>query len=360
MTKRHARLPAAAALLILLIGSASAEPLTNLFMLHHSTGRNIIQEGDVREWIADYNAGHGTQFDFWDHDYNYIGLSNPNGAYTGDSYAIPDDNTDPDGLLTLWTTPNGARDQILANHQVIAFKSCYPASNIETDDEMWMRFYWYTQMRDVFDQYPEKVFVVMSQPPRHRLATNADEARRARAFANFIKSDTYLAGHDNVVCIDLFNELANPDDGSATANMLRYEYERSHYDEDSHPNVLANETVGPWFAARLLEAAATLDRATGVATPARADLRLSNHPNPFNPRTTVAFSLDAPAHVELAVYDLSGARVARLAHGTYPAGDHAVAWDGRDTRGNPLSSGIYMARAIAGGAVQTRRMTLVR
>ncbi len=361
MKTRLAHLIPAVALMILLTGAAAAEPLTNLFMLHHSTGRNLIQEGDVRDWIADHNATHGTDYAFWDHDYNYIGLMNPGGAYTGANYSIPGDNTYPDGLLTLWTTPNGARDQILANHEVIGFKSCYPASNIETDAELEERKQWYLQMRDVFDQYPDKVFVVMSQPPRHRLATNAAEADRARDFADWLESDAYLDGHDNVVCIDLFNELANPDDGSDTRNMLRYEYERSHYDGDSHPNVLANETTGPWFAARFVEAADALNRATAAGdAPLRADLRVSNHPNPFNPRTTVTFALDTPAHVDLAVYDLTGARVANLAGGDYPAGEHAVAWDGRDERGTPLASGVYVARAAAGRAVQTRRMTLVR
>ncbi len=367
MTKRLAqiipiiRIIRIAALVILLAGAATAEPLTNLFMLHHSTGRNLIEEGDVRSWIEDYNAANDTAYDFWDHDYNYIGLRNAGGAYLGTNYDIPGDNTNPDGLLNLWTTANGARDQILANHQVIAFKSCYPASNIETDAELEERKQWYLQMRDVFDQYPEKVFVVMSQPPRHRLATNVTEADRARAFADWLKSDTYLDGHDNVVCIDLFNELARPDDGDETRNMLIYEYERSHYNSDSHPNVLANETVGPWFAEQFVEAAAALDRSTAAGdAPARVSLRLGNHPNPFNPRTTVAFALDAPARIELAVYDLSGARVALLADGVYPAGDHAVSWDGRDARGNPLASGIYLARAVTRGAVQTRRMTLVR
>ena len=304
-----ARIATVTTLIILLAGSVAAEPLTNLFMLHHSTGRNVIVEGDVRDWINDYNTTQGTTYEFWDHDYNYIGLTAPDGTELGTTYNIPDDNTDPEGLLTLWTTSNGARDLILAEHEVIAFKSCYPASNIETDTELEERKTWYLSMRDVFDQYPEKVFIVMSQPPRHRLATNTAEADRARDFANWLKSDTYLAGHDNIVCIDIFTEFAQADDGSDTRNMLRYEYERSHYDSDSHPNVLANETVGPLFAEKLVEAASILDTMTGIDdTPAPARLTLGNHPNPFNPRTTLAFSLTEPGPVVLAVYDLTGAR----------------------------------------------------
>jgi len=114
---------------------------------------------------------------------------------------------------------------------------------------------WYIAMRAVFDQHPDKVFVVMSQPPLHRLATEPATAKRARQFANWLKSAEYLGGHPNVVCFDLFNLLAKPDDGSATANMLRYEYEGSHDDSDSHPNDAGNQAVGPVFAQFLMDAA---------------------------------------------------------------------------------------------------------
>jgi hypothetical protein len=115
-------------------------------------------------------------------------------------------------------------------------------------------------MRSYFDLHTEKLFVVMSTPPLHRLAisdpTEAKNiAKNARSFANWLKSSTYLSGHPNVVCFDLFDYLANPDDGSATANMLKYNYEESHADSDSHPNTLANQTIGPIFAQFLINAA---------------------------------------------------------------------------------------------------------
>ncbi len=361
--KRLASIAQIALFAVLVPASAApvaAEPLTNLFMLHHSTGRNVIEEGDVRGWIDTHNLSEGAAFEFWDHDYNHIGLTGPDGTKLETSYGIPDDNTDPDGLLTLWTTPNDARDQILANHEVIAFKSCYPASDIESDTELETRKAWYLAMRDVFDQHPDKVFVVMSQPPLHRLNTNKDAADRARAFANWLKSDAYLAGHDNVVCLDFFDQFAAPDDGADTANMLRWEYERSHYSSDSHPNTHANEIVGPWFAAKLVDAASALDAALTDAGAPRLGLALGAHPNPFNPRTTLSFTLSEPGPVSLAVYDLTGARVALLADRVFPAGDHAVSWDGGDATGRPLPSGVYLARAATRDAVQTRRMTLVR
>lgn len=236
---------------------ATADGATNLFFLHHSTGRNMLDEGDARATIASMNSRQGTSYELWDHDYNHIGLRDPQGGYVG-TYSIPDDNTDPDGLHQLWTTSNPARDAILANHQVIAFKSCYPASDITSDAMLEERKGWYLEMRDVFDQHPDKVFVVMSQPPRHRLATTVAQADRARAFAEWLGSPEFLAGHANIVSFDFFTLLAKADDGSETRNMLRYEYERSHSNDDSHPNMLANQTVCPLFVAFLIETASSI------------------------------------------------------------------------------------------------------
>jgi hypothetical protein len=230
--------------------------LTNLFFLHHSTGNGIIEEGSVRTHIANYNTTNGTGYEFWDHGYNDEGQRNASGTWTGVSYNIPDDNTDPDGLHTLWTTDNSARTTIMANHQVIAFKSCFPASAIPDAETLAQYQTWYLAMRNYFDAHTDHLFVVMSTPPLHRLATDTTEADNARAFANWLKSPTYLSGHPNVVCFDLFDALARADDGSATRNMLRYEYELAHDSDNSHPNTLANQTVGPLFAQFLIDAAA--------------------------------------------------------------------------------------------------------
>ena len=56
----------------------------------------------------------------------------------------------------------------------------------------------------------------------------------------------------------LADRLARPDDGSATANMLRWEFERSHSSDDSHPNAAANQAIGPDFAAFLIEVAGSV------------------------------------------------------------------------------------------------------
>ena len=249
----------------------SATP-DNLFFLHHSTGNGLITGGDMRGVIASYNTANGTSFAFWDHGYNEEGLRDPDGNETGTSYEIPNDCTNPDGLHYLWTSTESdattCRNTIMANHQVIAFKSCFPASDIPDTDTLNQYKTWYLEMLSVFDQHPDNLFVVMSTPPLHRLATTSTAADNARLFANWLKSQEYLGGHTNMVCFDLFDELA------CTDNMLKYDYEGSHDDDDSHPNDTANQTVGPIFANFLIDSALAFNTTntptptpTGLGTP---------------------------------------------------------------------------------------------
>lgn len=231
-----------------------AQDLTNLFFLHHSVGNGLVVEGNMRGVINAYNSAHGTQYAFWDHGYNADGLRNPAGEEMGINYQVPGDNTDPEGLFYLWTSSGAeyaaCRGRILANHQVIAFKSCYPASHIYDEDALNTYKNYYLVMHEFFDLYPEKLFVVMSTPPLHRLDTNETEGYYARSFADWLKSADYLSGHTNVVCFDLFGYLAGSN------NFLKYEYESSHTGSDSHPNALADQTVGPIFAQFLIDSAA--------------------------------------------------------------------------------------------------------
>ncbi|MFC1512281.1 FlgD immunoglobulin-like domain containing protein, partial [Candidatus Latescibacterota bacterium] len=87
---------------------------------------------------------------------------------------------------------------------------------------------------------------------------------------------------------------------------------------------------------------------------------LTNHPNPFNPSTTISFTLPDGGYTELAVYNMAGQRIRTLVAGELTAGVCEVVWDGRDDSGNPVSSGIFVSRLDTGDTVVTNRMTLVK
>jgi hypothetical protein len=83
-------------------------------------------------------------------------------------------------------------------------------------------------------------------------------------------------------------------------------------------------------------------------------------PNPFNPSTKISYYIPDARHVELAIFDLSGRRVARLVSQTMSAGEHAVMWYGKDAAGGPVASGVYFYKLTAGSLVETKRMILIK
>ena len=85
-----------------------------------------------------------------------------------------------------------------------------------------------------------------------------------------------------------------------------------------------------------------------------------NYPNPFNPSTTISYQLSVASVVELSVYDPLGRKVATLAAGIQPPGEHIAFWDGRDSRGNAAASGIYVYRLTVGQFTTSRKMLLIR
>jgi hypothetical protein len=82
---------------------------------------------------------------------------------------------------------------------------------------------------------------------------------------------------------------------------------------------------------------------------------LSCFPNPFNPTTTITFSLPRAAKVEVNVYDLTARHVQTLADKHFEAGEHSLLFDG-----STLPSGIYFARLQSGGFSKTQKMVLLK
>jgi hypothetical protein len=86
-----------------------------------------------------------------------------------------------------------------------------------------------------------------------------------------------------------------------------------------------------------------------------------NHPNPFNPSTTISFALtkNTPA-LELNIYNLKGQLVKTMFNGSLEKGNHSLVWDGRDEKGASVSSGVYFYRLSDGTDSQQRKMLLMK
>jgi len=87
---------------------------------------------------------------------------------------------------------------------------------------------------------------------------------------------------------------------------------------------------------------------------------LGNYPNPFNPTTTIRYSVAAADEVSLAVYNTRGQMVKTLVSGPATVGAHEVIWDGRDDAGRACASGVYFCRLKTSAAQQTRKMLLLK
>lgn len=192
--------------------------------IHHSCGSNLLRDG-LRELLTASN--------YEVHEAGY-----------GDSIG---EHTDPGDFIKTfceqydevkgWDLPEGTE------HDVIMFKSCYPACNIESDEMLQQYKDWYAPILEVFKQHPEKLFIPMSPPPLSPKweGFQADRAARARAFANWLKSE-YGAGVTNVISFDLFGAIAGPE-----TNGTREEYQRAERPGDSHPNQVANRSAADSF-----------------------------------------------------------------------------------------------------------------
>jgi endonuclease I len=100
---------------------------------------------------------------------------------------------------------------------------------------------------------------------------------------------------------------------------------------------------------------------TGVGEEPVTAFRLGrNVPNPFNPMTTIRFELPRDASVLIEVYSVNGRLVKVLADGEYAAGGHGVTWDGRDSTGSRVASGVYFYAMRSGGFEACRKMVLMK
>jgi hypothetical protein len=90
------------------------------------------------------------------------------------------------------------------------------------------------------------------------------------------------------------------------------------------------------------------------------NLLLQNHPNPFNPRTRITYSVARSAPVRIVVYDLRGARVATLVRETQEPGWYTVAWEGRDDAGRAVAAGLYFCHLRIGDFESVKKMLMIK
>ena len=107
---------------------------------------------------------------------------------------------------------------------------------------------------------------------------------------------------------------------------------------------------------------------TGVGSPVAGDDNVNpvitelkgNYPNPFNPSTTIAFSVKEQGPVRIDIYNLSGQKIRTLVNGNMTAGNHTVVWNGTDGNSRTVGSGVYFFKMSAGKYTSTKKMIMMK
>ncbi len=233
------------------------EATEKILFIHHSTGGNLIKEGDLRNEIKKLNS----TIEFWDHSYNlykyfpkllsnfthHKGLSDNNGEITGADYNIVLSNNSPKEYADIFSRdPNDSTLKSILNYDIIAFKNCYPTTRIATNEQLEEDIRYYKVIRDNLKKYPNKQFIVFTPPPARKETTNTDQAIRAKKLVDWLNSKEFTGDSKNIYVFDFYSLLADEN------GFLKKEYTRL-LPWDSHPNKKANLSVAPILAKYLIE-----------------------------------------------------------------------------------------------------------
>lgn len=191
--------------------------------------------------------------------------------------------------------------------------------------------------------------------------------------ANDIVHSAYVFGDYDPATIPGIVNGVKTEDAGANAGITRFTDLTENFRQSAHTSTIDNLPIGSliWddvefagynsasdYRKVIAKYVALGGFTTGVkaARNAATDIVLSqNYPNPFNPSTTIHYALPHQSYVTLTVYDILGQEVAELVNGVIDAGNHDVKFDA-----SQLASGVYFYRLQAGGAVQTKRLMLLR
>ena len=125
-------------------------------------------------------------------------------------------------------------------------------------------------------------------------------------------------------------------------------------------NVLALVNAYSNISGRAFQGFASMHLASSSLAGSAVSLQ-QNSPNPFNPVTTIKYATSKAGHVSLRIYNVQGALVKTLADKHVDAGQHEVSWDGRNSSGKPVSSGVYYAKVFsAGGNSDVIKMVMAK
>jgi hypothetical protein len=272
--------------IFLLVLSVMIGHAQKIIFLHHSTGGGVYSGGDVLKWIQTYNTKNGTAYKITERNY-------PDTPYPWENYPYDYWNLWINGGCNNSNSSIECMDLLTKNYDVIIFKHCFPGADVSADTgnesvsskrkSIGNYKLQYRALRTLMDSYPTTKFIVWTLAPLHRNATTTENALRANQFVDWVKNEWLSEDnklHPNIFIFDFYGlsvELNSmPQNGKI--NCLKYDYEGDHNGSDSHPNSLANRTVGPLFAQAIVDA--IKQQNTSIYEPRSNEPEIRIYPNP--------------------------------------------------------------------------------
>jgi hypothetical protein len=172
-----------------------------------------------------------------------------------------------------------------------------------------------------------------------------------------------VALHPNHCFIPTVSALALPAAGpffdiAGTPGLLALTpFDAAYWPVANQEHVLVTPENEVWLRAEI-DRAPTAVPAGGAPSP--VPMALAGRPNPFNPATTLRFTLPAAGRVELAIHDAAGRRVRTLLAADLPAGPHAPVWRGDDDAGRPVPAGVYLVALRTAAGTATAKLAMVK
>lgn len=327
----------------------------SVIFLHHSTGEGVFIEGNVASWINNYNSANGKNYIITERSY-------PDTPYPWENYPYDYWNLWLNSQCSATNSNIQCLSNILQTYDIVILKHCFPGAGIASDNgtpsvsspikTISNYKLQYRALRSLMDQYPTKKFIIWTLAPLHRLETTTEEAARAREFVNWVKS-TWLTedgkSHTNIYIFDFYNLVAesNPTPVSGKVNCLKYEFEKSHTIVDSHPNLFANQTVGPLLAQFIVNTIES--QSTGINNNEDCSEGVLIYPNPGHDQITIDISHTGEDNMIVEIFNISGQKV-----------NSTSVFDGTilSLYTNGLVGGTYLIRVYAGKRTFSRKFTI--
>ncbi|MFO8145596.1 MAG: choice-of-anchor J domain-containing protein [Candidatus Syntrophosphaera sp.] len=160
-----------------------------------------------------------------------------------------------------------------------------------------------------------------------------------------------------------FQYVSGPDFVEAPVNWSEFVYDLSAYDNQSvfiAIRCVSNDAFIFHVDDFTIHSDGGYVDGNDPGAPALVTQLKGNYPNPFNPETTIRFSLKEAAPVNIGIYNVKGQLVRTLVNAEKTSGNHSVVWNGRDDNGSSVSSGVYFYKMNAGKYSSTRKMILMK